>query len=336
MPTIQTPSGGYISYVRDLNDNQMKQIMYNIERANERRIKRTEKEIEKEIKESIRKAMNRLERNIDGYYRRYATKEGISPIEARRLASEFDIRAWEQAAARAVKYRDFSPETNAWLRMYNLKMRASREEAMLQTAYMDLITMYGEIEELGAEAITSAAIEETKRQAGILGGAPVVEEEMKRLVLSDFNTTDGYSKLIWGVGGHYDKLHRELTEIMTDMHVDADGYRRHWRNLAERMNVAESNAKRLIITEERRMLSKARLETYEKNDFDMYVYVAEPGACDICNALADKVFYTRDAMEGANFPTMHPFCACTTYGYKPMQRLNKETGQWEAVDPRSL
>ena len=75
---------------------------------------------------------------------------------------------------------------------------------------------------------------------------------------------------------------------------------------------------------------------YEKNEFEKYVYVAESGACDICNALADKVFYTRDAMEGANFPIMHPYCRCTTYGYKSMQRLNKETGAWEDVAPQDL
>lgn len=336
MPTIRTKEGTYVSYVEKITNKQFKQYMYNLERKNNAAIERRGIDKQKKLKEIFEKSTERLENNINRYYANYASKEGISIIEAKKRASEFDIRRWERAAARAVKYKDFTPQTNTWLRLYNLKMRASREEVMLAEAHMDMITMFGEVEELGYRAMTEEALRETQRQAGILSGQPVVKDEVIRLVDSDFYSTNGFSTRIWGGTGHMSKLSRELTEVMTNMHVNQDGYRDNWKALSKRMNVAESNAKRLIITEERRMIAEAQKETYLKNDFEYYVYVAEDGACDICAELADLVFEVSEAVSGINYQVMHPFCRCSSYGYKPMERLNATTGQWEAVDPREL
>lgn len=336
MPTIRTPDGGYISYVDKITDRQLRQYLYNLERKNNALIERRDISREKKLKEIFSKATDRLESNLDRYYKNYATKEGITLAEARKRASEFDIRRWERAAARAVKAKDFTPETNDWLRLYNLKMRASREEVMLAEAHMDMITMFDEVQRLGHAGMTEEALKETQRQAGILSGQPIVKEEIIRLVDSDFYSTNGFSNLIWGRTGHMSKLSKELTDIMTNMHVDQDGYRNNWKALSKRMNVAESNAKRLIITEERRMIAKTQLETYTRNDFEYYVYVAESGACPDCNALDGLVFRTDEAVSGVNFQIMHPFCRCNSHGYKPMERLNTKTGKWEAVSPHDL
>lgn len=336
MPTIKTPDGGYVSYVEKISNRQLRQYLYNLERRNNSVIERRGIDREKKLKEIFQLATERLENNVNRYYANYASKEGISVIEAKKRASEFDIRRWERAAARAVKYRDFSPQTNTWLRLYNLKMRASRQEVMLAEAHMDMITMFSEVERLGHQAVSEEALKETQRQAGILSGQPVVKDEVIRLVDSDFYSTNGFSNRIWGGTGHMSKLSRELTDTITAMHVNQDGYRNNWLALSKRMDVAESNAKRLIVTEERRMIAKSQLHTYTKNGFEYYIYVAESGACPDCAALDGLVFRVDEAVGGVNFPVMHPFCRCSSYGYKPMERLNIESGQWEAVDPRDL
>ena len=99
------------------------------------------------------------------------------------------------------------------------------------------------------------------------------------------------------------------------------------------MGVAESHAERLIKTEERRVISRTAVETYKKNGFDAYVYVAEAGACEACGELDSKVFKVKDAQEGVNLPTVHPNCKCSSYGYHIMERFNVETGEWEEESP---
>lgn len=336
MPQIKRHDGTIVSYVDKLDTTQLKQQRYNLERKNDAKINRRDLDREKKLKELFKRSTDRLENNLNRYYTRYANKEGISLAEAKKRADEFDIRRWEQAAARAVKYKDFSPQTNSWLRLYNLKMRASREEAMLAQAGMDMVSLFAEFEDMGKQAVVDEAIRETERQAGILDGAPIVKEEVVRLVDSDFYTTGGFSHRIWGRDGHLHKLHRELVPIMTNMHVNQDGYRDHWKKLASRMSVAESNAKRLLLTEERRMIAKSQKEMYKKHDFDQYVYVAEAGACETCAPLDGLVFYTKEIQEGVNFPIIHPHCRCSTQGYKSMERLNQETDEWEMVHPDGL
>lgn len=332
MPKIKRHDGTFVSYVDKIDSSQFKQYLYNLERKNESKINRRDSSREKLLRELFEKATQRLESNINSYYMRYATKEGISIAEAKKRASDFDIKQWEKAAARAVKYKDFSPQTNSWLKLYNLKMRASREEAMLAQAGMDMVSLFGEFEDFGKTAVIDESLNEVRRQAGILDGAPIVKDEVVKLVESDFYSTGGFSDRIWSRGGHLDKLHTELKTIMVDMHVNQDGYRKNWRKLAKRMDVAESNAKRLLVTEERRLLSKSRHEMYSKHDFEMYVYIAESGACPVCAELDGLVFYTKEATEGVNRAVMHPNCRCSDYGYKPMYQRDS-SGDWEMIPP---
>lgn len=332
IPKVITIKGSVISYVDEITNSQMRQYMYNMERKNDNAIALRDIKREKLIREAFDKSTKTLQDNLNRYYTNYANKEGISIVEAKKRASLFDIREYEEKARIAVLTRDFSEETNEWLRLYNLKMRASREELMLAEANLEMIKLFDDIEKIGLEGMTEEGMRETQRQAGILGGQPIVREEVEKIVNATFYGNN-FSQNIWGVHGHFDTLRQEVFDVMTDMHVNMDGYRNNVNKLAERMGVAESHAERLIKTEERRVISRTAVESYKANEFDGYVYVAEPGACDICAALGDKVFRVEDAQEGINLPVAHPNCRCSSYGYHIMERFNVETGEWEQVDP---
>ncbi|RAN62233.1 hypothetical protein B8A44_08150 [Dolosigranulum pigrum] len=306
--------------VDEISDKKLKQKLYNLERKHDNELAKRHINREQLIREYFQRSTNLMRENLERYYMRYASAEGITVAEAKKRASEFDVRKYEKRAAQAVRERDFTPDTNAWLKLYNLKMRASREEVMLAQANLTMIELYDDVEKLGLSAMTEEGMREAQRQAGILGGQPITAEEVQKLVNADFYGNN-FSEKIWGRHGHFHKLQRELRNAMTDMHVNMDGYRKNWQYLARRMQVAESHAERLIKTEERRIISDTQKAMYKKHDFEHYIYVAEADACEECAPLDGLIFKTEDADQGINFPVMHPNCRCSTYGKHLMEEI---------------
>jgi len=332
MPELKKYDGSIVSYVDEITSRQFRQYLYNLERENDNAIAMRDVDREQLIKRLFERTTQALQNNLNRYYMNYATREGITVAEAKKRASGFDIRDYERRAAEAVADRDFSPETNKWLRLYNLKMRASREEVMLAEANLEMIKLYDDMEKMGYETMTDEGLRETQRQAGILNGQPIVREEIENIANATFYGNN-FSEKIWGRTGHYDSLRRELLNVMTDMHVNMDGYRNNYQKLAKRMDVAESHAERLIKTEERRVIARSAMETYKKNEFSHYVYVTEAGACRDCAPLDGKVFRVEDAQEGINMPVLHPNGRCSTYGYHMTERYDTETGEWVEETP---
>ena len=77
------------------------------------------------------------------------------------------------------------------------------------------------------------------------------------------------------------------------------------------------NAERLMVTELARVQTEAQKQSFIRNGFDEYVYVActKGDVCPICKGLDDKHFKVDDMMPGENAPPMHPNCHCSTAAY---------------------
>ena len=54
------------------------------------------------------------------------------------------------------------------------------------------------------------------------------------------------------------------------------------------------------------------------NGFTHMIYVAEPGACDICGPLDRKAIPIDKVEKGVNMFPMHPNCRCSAYGHIKM------------------
>ena len=105
-----------------------------------------------------------------------------------------------------------------------------------------------------------------------------------------------------------------------------DGYRNERNSLMDKMQTTEYETMRLLRTENARIGSQMQVEAYKENEFTHFIYVAEPGACDICGPLDGKLFPIKDAQIGLNLKPLHPNCRCSSYGYIAMERL--VDGKW--------
>ena len=99
-------------------------------------------------------------------------------------------------------------------------------------------------------------------------------------------------------------------------------------------DVSTTNIHRLVVTEMGHAAEEATAKFYEDSDIDQYQYLAtlETHTCDQCRHLDDKVFNTKDRVEGKNHPLMHPYCRCTTVPYD--KNLPEAPTRW-ARDPET-
>lgn len=85
----------------------------------------------------------------------------------------------------------------------------------------------------------------------------------------------------------------------------------------KRFGVSRSNAERLMVTELARVQTEAQKQSFIRNGFEEYEYVAcsKTDICSVCQALDGKHFKIEDMMPGTNAPPMHPRCHCSVAAY---------------------
>lgn len=295
-------------------------IRYNRERKIQNEWAKRDFDKERMLEELYRETADRLQRKIDEQYLKYAKATGLTRAEAQKVIKGMDVPTWAKEAAKAVKYRDFSPETNKWLKAYNNRMYISRWELLKAEIEIELQKLHSEEHYLINKHLEDEYIAELERQAGILGNSATGSvERVKRVVNADFYGTN-FSENVWGRNGLYQVHKREIFGSLNRMYTDMDGYKKERKYLMDRFNIKEREAMRLLKTESSRMRSQAQEDSYRANEFTHYRYVAEPGACRVCAGMANKIFKVEEFELGVTAAPLHPNCRCSTYGIIEMKR----------------
>lgn len=272
-----------------------------------------QEEYDKQIKSIYQKAMDNIQKEIDSFYARYAKKEGITLAEAKRRASKLDMEEYSRKAKRYVEEKDFSPEANAEMRLYNMTMKANRLELLKAKIGLELVDSFDDLQKYFDEKLTDCTIDEFKRQAGILGDTVTDTEAARRasvLVNASFHNAK-WSDRIWM---HQDILKNKLDTLLRTGLIQGRNSRELARELRKDFDVSVKDSERLMRTEMARVQTAAQQESFERNGFKEYEYICcgLPDACEICRALDGRVFKVKDMMVGENAPPMHPNCHCST------------------------
>ena len=273
-----------------------------------------EKEYQKRVNEIYDRMLDEITKEINGFYVKYAKKEGITMAEAKKRVFQLDIDEYAKKAKIYVKNKDFSDEANEEMRIYNLTMKVNRLEMLKANIGMYMVDGFNEIEKVAGEALTDKAYEELKRQAGILGDS--VQDNAKfvdALVNASYQNAT-YSERVWMYQG---MLKSEIDKLLQTGLIQGKNPRVLARHLEKRFGASRYNANRLMITEMARVQTEAQKQSYVRNGFEEYEYIGcnKGDACDICRALDGKHFKVEDMMPGENAPPMHPQCHCSTAAY---------------------
>lgn len=293
--------------------------LYNAERKAQAELIKRDIERDKLLSSLYQESYDRLQSEIDRFYMTYAGKEGLTKQEAMKRASEFDVTKFNDKARQAVKTRDFSNKTNSMLRTYNLKMKVSRLELLKAELALEMQNLTADINQVFDKARVDEFLNEYKRQAGILGvSSSGAEKRMKSILDADFYGQN-FSSRVWGRTGLHANLQRDVFSSLNRIYTDMMGYKQEAKLLANRYGTSKENAKRLLKTEIARINADTQLAMLKDNGFTHMVYVAEPGACDICGPLDRKAIPIDKIEKGVNMFPMHPNCRCSAYGHIKMK-----------------
>ena len=226
-----------------------------------------------------------------------------------------DVTKFNKKAYKAVKEKDFSPATNEWLRVYNLKMKVSRLELLKAELDLEIQNLTAETYEMFDQARRSEILSEFERQAGILGNSSKgVKKRLEAILDADFYG-ESFSNRVWGKTGLQQTLQKDVFASLNRIYTDMMGYKQERDRLAKKYGASRSSAERLIKTEIARINADTQKEMLVDGEFTHFIFVAEPGACEICAPLDGKAFPVDELEKGVNMYPMHPNCRCSGYGH---------------------
>ena len=274
----------------------------------------SEVQYKKDIEEIYANMMDEINKEINGFYTKYAAKEGITMAEAKKRVSKLDIAAYERKAKKYVETKDFSDRANEEMRIYNLTMKVNRLELLKANIGLEMVSGFDEMQKYFDKKLTDRTLKEFQRQAGILGKSALKNEKYAHAIVNASFKNATYSDRIWMYQG---MLKAELEGLLASGLIRGQNPKKLAKHLEKRFGVSAYNAQRLMTTELARVQTEAQKQSFIRNGFDEYVYVActKGDVCPICKGLDDKHFKVDDMMPGENAPPMHPNCHCSTAAY---------------------
>lgn len=274
--------------------------------------RKSEAEYEKAINDTYKYMLDQIQKEINGFYAKYARAEGITLSEAKRRVSNLDIEEYGRKAARYVKTKDFSKQANDEMRLYNATMKINRLELLKANIGLELVAGFDELQKYFEEKLTNRTMDEFKRQSGILGRTVQNNEKAAHAIVNASFKNATYSDRIWMYQG---MLKAELDSLLKTGLIQGKHPTELARHLQKRFGVSAYNANRLMVTELARVQTEAQKQSFIRNGFAQYTFLAIGTACEACRALNEKHFDIDKMMPGENAPPMHPNCRCSVAAY---------------------
>ena len=234
---------------------------------------REEAEYNQRIQEIYASMMDEINKEINGFYTRYAEKEGITMAEAKRRVDKLDIAAYERKAKKYVATKDFSDQANEEMRIYNLTMRVNRLELLKANIGLETVSGFDEMQKYFDKKLTERTLREFRRQAGILGKSVLANEKYAHAIVNASFKNATYSDRIWMYQG---MLKAELESLLASGLIQGQNPKKLAKHLEKRFGVSAYNAQRLMTTELARVQTEAQKQSFIRNGFDEYTYLAIP------------------------------------------------------------
>lgn len=196
------------------------------------------------------------------------------------------------------------------MRRYNATMKINRLEMLKANIGLELVDGFNELQKYYDQILTERTLEEFGRQAGILGDTVLDNAQAAYAIVNASFHNAKYSDRIWM---HQDMLKAELNKLLRQGVIQGKHPRELSRHLVKLFGVSRSNAGRLMRTELARVQVEAQMQSFERNGYEEYEFIAlGASACEVCRKLDGKHFKVKDRMPGENAPPMHPNCRCST------------------------
>lgn len=284
---------------------------------------RDEQEYNRRLNEIYEYTIANIERQVNDWYARYASKEGITMAEARGRVKHIDMERYERLAAKYVATHDFSEQANQEMALYNLTMKVNRLELLKAEINLELMAGFDDIEHEMRRDLIETAMKEDRRLAGILGDSVIGNEEYaKQLVNASFRNAT-FSERIWGRNMPDLRIHLEA-ELRNGL-VQGIGSDELARRFRKHYGGSIRDTERLMTTEMCRLQTAVQKESFERNGYKEYMFITSgnDNVCPDCEALHGQHFKVSEMQAGVNAPPMHPRCHCSVASYMDSDKYKR-------------
>jgi SPP1 gp7 family putative phage head morphogenesis protein len=291
-----------------------------------------------------------LDKEINKIFDKFQRDYGLSQVDARQVLKNMKDKKDLNELRKVLEARPNDPNIQRLLadldspaysfRMKRLERLSDDLDRMRESIYHS--------EKTGSDAFYSDLMKDSyykatfdlQQQTGLAYGfSGLPESEIKHLQSFSW-VGDGstYSTDIWKNTG---KLTSSIKDELLISLMTGRDTRETAQAIAERFNVGQNDARRLVRTESAFFHNQMELLSYEEADIEKYIFVAvlDKRTSRICQEHDNQVYDRDKAVPGVNCPPMHPWCRSTTVGYdedadysKLKRRArNPETGKVEYV-----
>lgn len=291
-----------------------------------------------------------LDKEINKIFDKFQRDYGLSQVDTRQVLKNMKDKKDLNELRKALEARPNDPNIQRLLadldspaysfRMKRLERLSDDLDRMRESIYHS--------EKTGSDAFYSDLMKDSyykatfdlQQQTGLAYGfSGLPESEIKHLQsfswLDDGST---YSTDIWKNTG---KLTSSIKDELLISLMTGRDTRGTAQAIAERFNVGQNDARRLVRTESAFFHNQMELLSYEEADIEKYIFVAvlDKRTSRICQEHDNQVYDRNKAVPGVNCPPMHPWCRSTTVAYdedadysKLKRRArNPETGKTDLV-----
>ena len=295
-----------------------------------------EKIIQKQLNKIYKDTFKELEKDIMTLFQRYANDNGLTYSDAIKYLTSKEFYEWRMDLSEYIELIEKTSDEKLLLELNTLAMksRISRLEQLTYQVNKQLnkcFTYSNDIvKELLEKSVVNAYSDSAKNvnyAYGMEATKSIAKERVTKILMEPWSGAN-FSESIWS---NRDKLAGVVRNELTKGIYQGKSSRNICNEISKRMEGSKDDIMRVVRTERSHAVNKAKLEQYKDTGFEYYKYKAAIGqsrTCERCRKIhkesEEKPIKLSEAVEGENFPPLHPNCRCTVVPFMSNTIISKE------------
>lgn len=276
-----------------------------------------------DIEKQYRQAQKQLEGQIAAWYQRFASNNGVTIAEAKRMLNAKELAELKWDVNQYIQYGQENAINGAWVKQLenaSARFHISRLEGLKLQTQQSLEVMFGNqldsIDGTMRDVYKSGYYHtayEIQKGVGVGWDFSTLDEKRISKVINKPWAVDGknFSERIWG---NRQKLVNELNTELTRNIILGQDPQKAIDAIAKKMNTSKNVAGRLVMTEEAFFNSAAQKDCFAELDVEQFEIVAtlDSHTSEICRGMDGKHFPMTQWEVGITAPPFHVYCRSTT------------------------
>lgn len=283
-----------------------------------------------QIESAFDKAERQIQAQIEAWYARYASNNGITLAEARKQLSAAELKELQWDIQEYIKYGQENAMNQQWMKELenaSARFHISRLEALKLRTQQSLEVAFGnELDSLDGmvKRLYQSGYYHTcfEVQKGFNIGWEIgqIDERKLQKVISKPWAADGktFSDRVWqSKTTMVNELHQQMTRTIIQGKAPDEAIKALSKYVSGKTKNAKYNAGRLVMTEQAFISSAAQKDAFNDLDVEEFEIVAtlDSHTSEICREMDGKHFPMKDFQPGVTAPPFHVWCRSTTVPY---------------------